>query len=161
MLLIGVAALMATFAMPIARWRTGEIRVPPLSLLPAGAAPQAGARIWVDTDAACGVNDRIDPDDCFALLALAHARNLRIAGISTVFGNAELDETDAITRELVAQLSQEGFALPAVHRGSAAAIDRSDALSPSLAVSALRAALEKESLTIVALGPLTNIALAL
>jgi inosine-uridine nucleoside N-ribohydrolase len=108
--------------------------------MPAPAA-QPPRRIWVDTDAACGHSPRTDPDDCLALLALAQQAPQRIAGISVVAGNAPLEVTDRTTRELM-QLANPGIAVHSGHR-------------------ALAHALEAAPLTIVALGPLTNIASAL
>jgi hypothetical protein len=77
-----------SFTIPIEVWRTGELPAPPLGLVDGGPAVDMPARIWIDTDAACGHSRTTDPDDCFVLLLLAHAPGVRIAGISTVFGNA-------------------------------------------------------------------------
>src|SRR5690242_16479893 len=104
--------LVATFGVPFSTWRTGELKLPPLAFLPSEALPKALARIWIDTDAACGTSDTTDPDDCLALLALARAPGIRIAGISTVFGNAPLDTTDATTRTIAQLLTGEGALLP-------------------------------------------------
>ncbi len=62
-------------------------------------------RVWVDTDAACGTGQRRDPDDCLALLSLAGAADIDIAGISTVFGNAPVSEADQVMRALVQALA--------------------------------------------------------
>lgn len=106
-------------------------------------------RIWVDTDAACGVSGRVDPDDCYALLYLLGRPDLEIVGISTVFGNAPLKETDRVTRSLVAAINPD---VP-VFAGAARAGDT----APSAASRALEAALESGPLTILALGPLSNL----
>jgi len=58
-------------------------------------------------NAACGTGQRRDPDDCLALLSLAHASHIDIAGISTVFGNAPVDETDQVMRVRVHELTRE------------------------------------------------------
>lgn len=139
------AALVLTLAIPYGPWRTGRMELEPLAPLPAQAAPPPAKRLWIDTDAACGHGPRTDPDDCLALLALIQGAGKRIAGISTVAGNAPLEITDRTTRALVEQFPKH--AIP-VHTGSAAQ-------------GALRVALEDGQLTLVALGPLTNIALAL
>jgi inosine-uridine nucleoside N-ribohydrolase len=118
----------------------------------------ATSRIWIDTDAACGQGKHIDPDDCLALLLLAKAPDLEIAGISSVFGNSSLQVTDRTARELVDVLKAEGANLPSVNRG-AATPGPAHALTD--AALALQAALAKSQLTIVALGPLTNVAAAL
>lgn len=148
-LAVGVAVLagliLASFALPIPLWRTGELPAPPMALIPGGPELAMPRRLWVDTDAACGHGRTTDPDDCFALLLLARAPGVEIAGISTVHGNAAIEVTERTTRELAALLEREGASAGGVHRGA----------------SALREALEKGPLTLVALGPLTNIAAAL
>ncbi len=103
-------------------------------------------RIWVDVDSACGVPGRVDPDDCFALVYLMSCPEIEIVGVSTVYGNAPLVETDRIAREIV------HGAVP-VYRGAAKAGD----LSQTPARDALVQALEGGPLTILALGPLTNL----
>jgi len=78
-------------------------------------------RVWIDTDAACGAGARTDPDDCFALAYLLGRDDLDIVGVSTVFGNAPLEETDRITR-LVLALEQDSTKPPIpVYRGAAEA----------------------------------------
>lgn len=142
---VALAALCLTLALPVQEWRTGDQGRMPLDALPEAAVPPVPARIWIDTDAACGHGPRSDPDDCFAIALLALAPQLRIEGISTVAGNAPRGDVERITRVLAARLSREtGRALP-VHSGP----------------EGLRAALEAGPLAIVALGPLTNIAAVL
>lgn len=157
-LVIAVALGLLTFALPVPAWRTGELPAGPLDFLPTDSIPAAPARIWIDTDAACGTGRRTDPDDCLALLLLARDPGLDIAGISTVFGNAPLSTTDSVTRALVAKLAAARTSRPIrVFRGAAGAGDR----SATPARVALRSALEAGPLTVVALGPLTNVASAL
>jgi len=60
----------------------------------------ANERVWVDTDPACGHCYTSDPDDCFAITALLRAHDIKVVGISTVFGNAEIEVTDSIARDL-------------------------------------------------------------
>lgn len=66
-----------------------------------GERSVSSQRVWIDTDAACGVPGRVDPDDCFALAYLMTRPDIEIVGVSTVFGNAPLKETDRVTREIV------------------------------------------------------------
>lgn len=155
---LGLAIAMAVLlALPITQWRTGQGETEPLNLAPAGAHAVTSRRVWIDTDAACGVGRMSDPDDCLALLALLKAPGIEIVGISTVFGNAPLAVTDRTTRDLISRLAAEGFPVPPVHRGrDAAATGEND--TPSPAEHAMRDALSEAPTVIVALGPLTNIA---
>ena len=146
-----------TFALPVQSWRTGELEAPPLNYEKAPAGVQ---RLWVDTDAACGTGRRRDPDDCLALLALLSRPGLKVAGISTVFGNAGLDETDAVTRALLEQVRRAGWSDVPVHRGCAGAGDACAAGTDPARTALLQAA-AAGPLTYLALGPLTNLAAAL
>jgi inosine-uridine nucleoside N-ribohydrolase len=117
----------------------------------------ATTRIWIDTDPACGLGAVSDPDDCFALLHLLSSPSVEIAGISTTFGNASLAETTAVAREL---LRRSHRAVPPVHAGA------EDAMywwkpQPTAASRAIVAALEDGPLTLLALGPLTNLSASL
>lgn len=148
-----LAAVVVTLALPIEGWRTGEPPSPALRLAPGRVSAAPPERIWVDTDAACGAGPRVDPDDCLALLLLARSDSARLVGVSTVFGNAPIETTDRTTRALMSQLSDDSVQ---VFRGAGSAV-------PGLTMAArqLRVALAREPLTIVALGPLTNVAAAL
>lgn len=152
--LLGLAALL--LALPVPVWRTGRLPVTPLPVVENGPAIEPAGRIWIDTDPACGLGRRADPDDCLALLLLARAADDEIAGISTVFGNAKLDDTDRTARSLAARLRRDGAEVPGVLRGAAA-----PGTVPTETQRGLRRALADGPLTIVALGPLTNIAAAL
>lgn len=152
--------LLASFAVPFYEWRTGRAAVAPLDLTTGGLVVDMPRRVWIDTDAACGHSDRTDPDDCFAILLLAQDPSVRIVGISTVHGNAPVDVTGATTRELLAKLTRRGATPPPVYRGSARALEEEEGpASPARA--ALREALRAGPLTLVSLGPLTNVAAAL
>jgi purine nucleosidase len=143
--LILAVGLLVTLAIPLETWRTGDRGLAPLKFEPPAPRRYFPHRLWIDTDAACGHSARTDPDDCLALALLAGARDLEIAGISTVAGNAPLDVVERTTRELAARLSMGLGRSLGVHSGH----------------QALEAALENAPLTIVALGPLTNIAAVL
>ena len=148
--------LVLTLALPVRLWRTGEPPAPPLPTKPGRPIAPPPLRIWIDADAACGHGARTDPDDCLAILLLASSPAIRVAGISTVFGNAPLPVTDSTTRALVAALADGGSALPEVLRGAGEAGEGETAASAGL-----QRALEEGPLVIVALGPLSNVAQAL
>jgi purine nucleosidase len=142
--LVLVVFLLVSLAVPVETWRTGDRGLAPLIFEPSPPGSDL-ARLWIDTDAACGHTVRTDPDDCLAIAFLARAVGDRIAGISTVAGNAPLEVVERTTRELTKRLSAElGLTLP-VHAGH----------------QGLTAALEQGPLTLVALGPLTNVAAVL
>lgn len=159
-LLLLAALALGTFALPVTTWRTGELDAPPLAIVEGGPAVGMPARIWIDTDAACGHGPTTDPDDCLAILLLALAPEVEIAGISTVHGNAPLDVVDRTTRDLAAVLERSGIEIPPVHRGSAGPVGEGQAAGIP-AHEALRAALEEGPLTLLALGPMTNLAAVL
>jgi purine nucleosidase len=135
--LLAVAALL-TLAFPVQEWRTGDQGLASTESAPEAATPSFPRRVWIDTDAACGHSPRTDPDDCFAIALLLRSPEIDVVGISTVAGNAAREVVDATTRAL---LERTGFR---------ALLGRD-----------LRAALEQGPLTILALGPLTNIATVL
>ena len=126
--------------MPVRLWRTGEPPAPTLPLAARAAAP-APPRIWIDTDAACGSADQTDADDCFALLLLVRTAARHIVGVSAAAGNAPPYAVERILRTFMAKAAAN---IP-VHGAADAA-------------AALADALQRGPLTIVALGPLSNVA---
>ncbi|HUG21543.1 nucleoside hydrolase [Piscinibacter sp.] len=137
--------ILLSCAIPV-RVRTGELAAPPLPVVYGGPPVDMSRRVWVDTDAACGYALFADADDCFALLVLLRAAEIEVVGISVVDGNAPAAAVERIARDLIAQLAHSP-AQP-IYRGLAARM-------------ALQSALAEAPLTIVALGPLTNIAAGL
>jgi len=154
------AAFIVTLAIPLETWRTGQLAHDPLPSIPPEALPAPARRIWIDADPACGVGSRVDPDDCLAISFLAWRDDVEIVGLSTVFGNASLDVTDATARELARRLRAQGAPEIAVHRGADAPRD-DDSGTKTAAVGGLVEAAEQGPLTVLALGPLTNVAAAL
>lgn len=94
-----------------------------------------------------------EPDDGVAMVQAFHSAELRVAGVSVVFGNAPVDRGHSIAQEIVERFAPSGLG---VYIGSAG-----PSKNPTPASRALIAALEHEPLTVLALGPATNIAAAL
>lgn len=122
-------------------------------LIAASTAAESPRRIWIDTDAACGVGLFTDIDDCLAIALLLSNPAWNVVGMSSVFGNAPLDDTDRTLRNLVTSWCNDCIS---VFRGAAAA---GHADTP--AAEGLASALSGEPLTVFILGPSTNIAAAL
>lgn len=101
-------------------------------------------RVWVDCDPALGV-PLADVDDAIALWWL-HRRGVAFAGLSSVFGNASLRRTDRVLRAIGDRV---GAAVFTGARG------RGD-----VRTEAARALAAFDG-TVIALGPLTNVAAAL
>jgi pyrimidine-specific ribonucleoside hydrolase len=116
------------------------------------AAPRVA--VWIDTDPAVGETDR-DVDDGLALIQAFHSPELDIKGISVVFGNAPLDRGLPIARRLVGDFGPRGLK---VYGGADAAADPPVETDASRAIAA---ALRQAPLTILALGPMTNVAAVL
>ena len=131
-------------------------------------SPAPPTRVLLDTDLAMGAPGS-DIDDGFALsLAVADPR-LRLGLVTTVNGNTDVDTATRLSRELLQRLHRDD--VPVV-RGAAApllssqqdrrgAAQRSSAVRDHAAVQlAERVLAEPGEITIVAIGPLTNVALA-
>ncbi len=138
-------------------WRTLALA---FLLLAANAAPtsaQQTAGIWVDTDAACGVSQFKDVDDCIALAVLANQNVGEFVGLSTIFGNASRPVVDGVVSTIFETWRHDHGSPPRVYSGARRAGD----CAGNLAVRALQQALRRQRLTIIALGPFTNIACVL
>lgn len=115
------------------------------------------ATVWLDTDPSIGSPVR-EVDDGYALLLAMRSPELRIAGISTSYGNAPLSTTTKIARDLVARFGNSAaiYPLPAIFSG---AVSRRDLFRRTPATDGLAAALRGGgTITYIALGPLTNLA---
>jgi pyrimidine-specific ribonucleoside hydrolase len=108
--------------------------------------------VWIDTDVSIGSPIR-EVDDAYALVLAFHSPEIRIAGLSTSYGNAPLGHTTRAARDLVARFGRpDGMT---VIPGARAA---SEIGSQTAASDALATALQNQRLTYIALGPLTNLA---
>ncbi|MEO7274706.1 MAG: nucleoside hydrolase [Vicinamibacterales bacterium] len=117
----------------------------------APGAPSEPTPVWIDTDPALGEPDR-DVDDGFALVQAFHSPELAIRGVLVVFGNAPLHRGLPIAERLVREFGPAGLR---VVPGAASA----EALGVATPASrAMADALGRDRLTILALGPATNVA---
>jgi len=118
--------------------------------------------IWIDTDLSVGMKRHIregycDVDDGYALLQLFKAKNVEIMGISAVFGNTKIDDAFRLCQEMSTKFAKNQIP---VYKGAGLAIDLSK-VETNDAVEALASALKETQLTILAIGPATNIGLLL
>lgn len=116
----------------------------------------SAATVWIDTDPSIGSPFR-EVDDAFALILAFHSPELEIAGISTTYGNTSLKAATRITQDLTVRFGRRsrGAKNIAIHSGAHSPRDLGRATP---ATEGLRHALQKEELTYLALGPLTNLA---
>ena len=116
-------------------------------------AQEADARpVWLDVDPA-EMRGGHEPDDGIAMALAFASPEVRVAGVSVVFGNAPIGRGFPIARNLVSRFGPPGLE---VHRGAA-----SPSLEPTPASRAILRALEREPLSVAVLGPVTNLAAAL
>ena len=117
--------------------------------------------VWIDTDPACTIGSTHDVDDCWAIIAALRADNLRVVGLSTVFGNTDVKKATATAQALLDMVTihEPGHPVPPVTQGASQPIRRQREIPA--AVNELARSLKAHRLTILALGPLTNIAMLL
>ena len=118
------------------------------------ATTKAKTAVWIDTDPSISSGER-EVDDGFALIQAFNSPELEIRGVGVVFGNAPFDVAWPIGQEIVRKYGPPG--LP-VFAGAARAAQLGEETEASRA---LAEALKKEKLTILALGPVTNVATVL
>jgi inosine-uridine nucleoside N-ribohydrolase len=109
--------------------------------------------VWIDTDVSIGSPIR-EVDDAYALVLAFHSPEIRLAGISTTYGNAPVGHTTRAAEELVREFGVH-IKPDQVFAGARSADDLG---RRSEASEALARALEKDPVTYLALGPLTNLA---
>ncbi|WKV12466.1 nucleoside hydrolase [Marivirga harenae] len=118
--------------------------------------------IWIDTDLSVGMKRHIregycDVDDGYALLQLFKAENIHIKGISAVFGNTLIDDAYRLCQQMSKEFAKNEIP---VYKGAGTAIDLSK-VETNDAVEALATALKETQLTILAIGPATNVGILL
>lgn len=123
-----------------------------LALTIAVALPARGevktTDVWLDVDTATGITD---VDDGLMLIQCFHSPELNVRGVSVVFGNTTLKRAVPIAEKIVARFGPRGLT---VSPGAASAKDLG---RETPAASAIAAALRERPLTILAVGPVTNI----
>ncbi len=117
--------------------------------------------VWIDADPACGLARSDDVDDCWALVAAMRAPGLNVVAISTVFGNVSHEKASGVASDLLAEIarSEKELKIPPLFSGSQSPVN--DDVDLPEAVHQLASALRQRSMTLLALGPLTNVALLL
>lgn len=111
----------------------------------------APERVWIDTDPSVRPGGH-EVDDGFALLQAFRSPQLQLCGLSASYGNAALSVTLEIASQVTQRFGPRGLKVFAGAE-SAAQLGTS-----TLATRALVKALQKEALTILALGPATTVA---
>lgn len=115
----------------------------------------AASTVWIDTDVSIGSPIR-EVDDAYALVFAFHSPEIRIAGLSTTYGNAPLGHTNRAAQELVRRFGgPAGLSVTDIYPGARSPADLG---RRSEASEALAAALGMRKVTYIALGPLTNLA---
>lgn len=127
-----------------------------------GSPATAGDRLlWIDADPACAMGRTDDVDDCWAIISALRSTNVRVVGISTIFGNANVEHTTATAHTLLQSIRQHepDHDLPPIAQGASQRFRKQMEIPP--AVRSLADALVDQRLTILALGPMTNVAILL
>ena len=104
--------------------------------------------VWLDVDTAVGTGD---PDDGIMLIQVFHRPDVfRVRGVSTLFGNATLEEAQPIAEAIVERYGPD---VP-VHPGAASAEDFG---TETDATRAMAEALREAPMHVLAVGPATNL----
>ncbi len=104
--------------------------------------------VWFDVDTATGIGD---VDDGLMLIQGFHSPELHVRGVSVVFGNAPLAKAVPIATMIVERFGPAGL------RVLAGATGADQFGKTNAAVEGMAAEIAKRPLTIVAVGPVTNV----
>ena len=119
-------------------------------------------KVWIDTDLSVGMTRHkregyCDVDDGYAVLQLIKADTIEICGISAVFGNTVIENSYPLSQQMSTEFAMGNIP---VYKGAGEAIDLKD-VNSNEAVEALAEALRRQPMTIMAIGPATNVGLLL
>jgi pyrimidine-specific ribonucleoside hydrolase len=123
-------------------------------VLPLRSPAQHRIPVWIDTDPSVARGGH-EVDDGFALIQAFHSPELVVRGVSVVFGNAPLPTAWPIGKEIVEKFGPKGVE---AYKGAGGAEDLGRETEAS---EAIECALRNERLTILAIGPVTNVATVL
>lgn len=115
-----------------------------------GCARRAPQDIWLDIDPSIGIHEG-EVDDGLAFIQAMHSPELNVRGVSLTFGNTGLKRTVPIAADLLLRFGPPGMT---AHPGAASAGDFG---RETAAVTAMAEALREGPMTILALGPMTNV----
>lgn len=104
--------------------------------------------VWFDVDTATGIGEI---DDGLMLIQGFHSPEINLRGVSTVYGNTIHRYAYPLTHNIVTAFGPEGMT---VHPGAASADELGQ---DNDAVRAMAAALREAPMTILAVGPVTNV----
>ena len=142
---------------PLSQLTYFTLLVSVLLLAPVNATGSDKMPVWIDTDPACGLRATDDVDDCWAILYAIKSNRLDIRGLSTIYGNVSINEAHQTASTFLQMIASEGMEVPNIYKGSGSEINGE--VTDNAATRAIYSALRKRKLTILALGPLTNIAI--
>lgn len=112
------------------------------------AAAQQPIDVWLDVDPANGIGEI---DDGLMMIQAFHSPEIKVHGVSITFGNAELKNAFPIGLNIARTFGPEGIG---VYSGAASGEDFGKQTD---AVRAMAEALRETRLTILAVGPVTNV----
>lgn len=121
------------------------------------SVPRQVIPVILDTDPGLGIYKNGKPrdvDDAFAIVQALNSPKLEVAGITIVFGNSEADQGFEVAERLV---RLKGADIPVV-KGAAGPAGSREKVEITPASEFMARELRKRKLTIVAIGPLTNVA---